>query len=434
MKQSEQRSAWYSDNYVTRAPQKKSQPLQKRHRGLKITMIIVCVLILIVGSAIVFSDKDAPAAAGEGRDGQFGQHQQPPVDTDPGDFGRIEDFFRNYYTSYDTFEKSAIERVTPPGDWALPLRTAADSEMLTLQALYEKCAGSIVSIEGFTGNLDGYYWGTGIVLREDGYIVTNQHIISGTDRAVVLLPDGTEYDALLVGEDTQTDLAVLKIEAAGLIPADFGDSGEMRVGDDVAAIGNPLGSDLIGTMTTGIISAINRDMSLNGRQMTLLQTSAAINEGNSGGALINMYGQVIGITNMKMSSYYSTATVEGLGFAIPSTTVKNVVDQIMENGKVEGRPGLGITVGSIPDAAKEEYGLPDGLYITAVSDGSDAKAQGIRAGDVLMKVNGQTVTDSQEVIDIRDTCSVGDTLLFTIWRDGTVLEIPVRVYDLNDLY
>ena len=441
MKQSDARSAWYGDNYSAQ-PRRQPQTAKprKKHRGLKITMIILCVLVLIVGSVAVFSGIDirmhyVPDGKSESDEGFGYSFDWPPVGGElPEDFDNAEDFFRNYYTDTETLEPSAIDRTEPLGDWTLTLNTADGLPRLTLQELYDKCAESIVSIEAFSDKTTGYFWGTGIVLTEDGYILTNQHVISGTQSATVLLADGMAFEALLVGEDKQTDLAVLKIEAEGLIPAEFGDSAELTVGDDVAAIGNPLGSELIGTMTNGIISAINRDINMNGRRMVLLQTTAAINEGNSGGALINMYGQVIGVTNMKMGSYYSSVAVEGLGFAIPSTTAKTIVDQIIAGGKVAGRPGLGITVGVIPDEAKAQYGLPEGLYITAVSEGSDAQKQGIRMGDVLQQVNGQTVVTTQDVLDIRDTCAVGDTMVLTIWRNGQTLDIPVTLYDQNDIY
>lgn len=436
MKQSEARSAWYRDNFRA-APHKAEPKPRKKHTGLKITMICLCVLLLIVGSVAVFSGIDFRVRyVPEAPDSQFGfPFDQYPGSEAPESFGSIEDFFESYYTGESTDKApSEIERIDPADDWAMVNLSSAGRSRLTLQQLYEKCAPSIVGIKAFQGSSFSYFWGTGIVLTEDGYILTNQHIISGTKRAVVVLSDGAEYEALLVGEDAQTDLAVLKIEAIGLSPAEFGDSAELQVGDDVAAIGNPLGAELSGTMTNGIISAINRDLRMNGRRMILLQTTAAINEGNSGGALINMYGQVIGVTNMKMGSYYSTVAVEGLGFAIPSSTVKPVVDQIIAAGQVSGRPGLGITVGVIPDEAKDYYDLPDGLYITVVSEGSDAKEKGIRPGDVLLKVNGQPVTETQDVLTIRDTFTVGDTLTLTIWRNGQTMDIPVILCDQNDLH
>ena len=278
----------------------------------------------------------------------------------------------------------------------------------------------------------GYNWGTGVILRPDGLILTNTHVIEGCDRATVTLYNDQAYEAKLVGADTISDVALLKIEAKGLPAAELGDSSTLRVGDRVAAIGNPLGESFRNTLTDGIISAIERGVQFNGRSMTLLQTNTALNEGNSGGALFNMYGQIVGVTNMKMMSSYSS--IEGIGFAIPSSTVSGVVNALVRDGEVRGRPSIGITVGAIPDNAKEEYQLPDGLYITAVTKGSDAEAQGVLPGDILTAVNGTPVTTTEEVNDIKNRFKVGDKLHFDIWRDGEELEFDVLLMDTNDVY
>ena len=166
--------------------------------------------------------------------------------------------------------------------------------------------------------------------------------------------------------------------------------------------------------------------------MSLLQTNTAINQGNSGGALFNMYGQVVGITNMKMMSYYSS--IEGIGFAIPSTTVKTVVDSLAANGEVRGRPAIGITVGAVPDDVSDHYELPAGLYISAVQEGSDAEAKGVRAGDILTAVNGVKVYITEDVAAVKNDLNVGDTMTLSIWRQGETLEIEISLMDTNDLY
>lgn len=241
--------------------------------------------------------------------------------------------------------------------------------------------------------------------------------------------DGTEYTGKLVGADAVSDIAVLKIEAQGLTPAEFGDSSSLQVGDDVVSIGNPLGEQLRWTMTNGIISAINRDMVYNGHSMTLLQTNAAINEGNSGGPLINMYGQVIGITNMKALS----TGVEGIGFAIPTASIRPIVNALLADGRVSGRVSIGITVGAVSSAASEYYDLPDGLYISAVAEGSDAEKQGIQSGDMLLAVNGQAVTTTYDVSAAKDGLKVGDTVTLTIYRDGKTFDVDVKLVDTNDI-
>ena len=303
---------------------------------------------------------------------------------------------------------------------------------MSLKELYSDCAQSIVAIYGYIDGQSGYYWGTGVILSEDGLILTNTHVVSGCDSATVQLSDNTEYEAKLVGADELSDIAVLKIEASGLKAARFGESRDLAVGDKVAAIGNPLGETFRLTLTDGIISAIERGISYKGHSMTLLQTNTAINEGNSGGALFNMYGQVIGITNMKMMSSYSS--IEGIGFAIPSATACSIANSLIKYGEVWGRPSIGITVGAIPKNVLEHYDLPQGLYVSAVQAGSDAEKEGIQPGDIITAVNYQPVTTTDEVNDIKNSLAVGDIMIFDIWRNGETMEIEVVLMDTNDVY
>ena len=374
---------------------------------------------------------------GSGEDPSFGRDADPGKEkndgqADPGMPEDWTDFFKSYYQGSDTANAEVnIERSDPVGDIGLQLKTVSGPE-LTLQQLYEKCAPSIVAISGYINGESGYNWGTGVVLTADGLILTNTHVVDGCDRATVTLSDDREFEAKLIGADTISDLAVLQIEAEGLTPAEFGESASLRVGDPVAAIGNPLGDTFRSTLTNGIISAISRDISYKGRSMTLLQTNTALNEGNSGGALFNMYGQVVGITNMKMMSSYSS--IEGIGFAIPSTTVREVVNSIGRFGEVRGRPSIGITVGAIPEEAESKYELPKGLYITDVQPNSDAWAKGVRPGDILMEVNGIPVATTADVSDIKNQYTVGDSLHFTIWRSGQTLEFDVLLMENNDVY
>ena len=302
---------------------------------------------------------------------------------------------------------------------------------LSLQELYDQCSKSIVAIKGYQDGVDGYYWGSGIILSEDGLILTNTHVIENCDTASVTLFDNSSYDAALVGADSTSDIAVLRIEATGLTPASFGDSAELAIGDQVAAIGNPLGETFRMTLTDGIISAIDRGISYNGHSMTLLQTNTAINEGNSGGALFNMYGQVIGVTNMKMMSSYSS--IEGIGFAIPSSTIAAVADSLMQYGEVRGRTAIGITVGAIPENVTSHYDLPTGLYVSAVEEKSDAAAKGIQQGDIITAVNGNPASATSDILTVKNTLSVGDTIAFTIWRDGETFDVDVTLVDENDL-
>ena len=367
-------------------------------------------------------DADKPEATQRPSDGL--EDGEMPEDWD--------EFFANYYQDVDTASAEVnIARGELPDSFKLQIKPAAGKE-LSLQELYEKCSPSIVAISGYIDGQSGYNWGTGVILSADGLILTNTHVIDTCDRATVTLYDDREFEARLIGYDTISDIAVLKIEATGLTPAEFGESASLRVGDRVAAIGNPLGDNFRSTLTDGIISAISRDISYKGRTMTLLQTNTALNEGNSGGALFNMYGQVVGITNMKMMSSFSS--IEGIGFAIPTSTVETVVNSMVRYGGVRGRPSIGVTVGGIPPEAMAQYKLPSGLYITDVLESSDAWKQGVRPGDILTEVNHIPVSTTTEVNDIKNQYGVGDSLHFTIWRNGEILEFDVLLMDTNDLY
>lgn len=321
-------------------------------------------------------------------------------------------------------------RRAPTGDGTvLTLAERPAEAAMSFQDIYKKVSPSVVFIRAATGQ--GISQGTGVVMSADGYIITNAHVIEGSFRADVVLEDGGQYEALLVGSDAATDLAVLKINAQGLTPAEFGDSDQMEVGDVVVAIGNPMGEELRGTMTDGILSAINRDMEVEGRQMTLLQTTAALNTGNSGGALINDMGQVIGITNMKLMAYNST--VEGLGFAIPSRTAKTVVDDLIGYGVVKGRPMLGITVRPLTAEERTGRSLDHGLWVEQVEEKSDAWTQGIRTGDVLLSANGVELSVNDDLLELKNALAVGETIQFCLWREGETLDITVELVEQYSL-
>lgn len=322
---------------------------------------------------------------------------------------------------------SELERA-PTGDGTVLDLSARDGAgALALQEIYKQVVPSVVAITVYTDR--GYAEGTGVVMSADGYIITNAHVIEGGMTADVVLDDGRSFPALMVGKDTATDLAVLKIDAKNLTPAAFGSSDDMVVGDIVVAIGNPLGQELRGTMTDGILSAINRDMEVDGYQMTLLQTTAALNSGNSGGALVNDRGQVIGITNMKLVQRGFDAPVEGLGFAIPSTTTKTVVDALIATGHVTGRPVLGITVRPAYEAELTEAGADYGLMVNLVDEKSDAWTQGIRAGDIVLEANGIPLHQNQDLLDIKTPLSAGDTIAMKLFRGGETLEVTIKLVE-----
>lgn len=362
-----EKSDWYSSTRAAVSPRNK-------HSTLKIVMLCLCASVLIV--AIIFL---AFSHAEKSTDTGTGDYNSTDSESLPNDW---HDYLKGVYDAQKITQADIeLAKTQYAGDFTMSLSQKGPQE-LSLQKIYENCLPSVVSITAYTADDSGSSWGTGIVLSADGLIVTNTHVIDGCDSVTVALSDGTQYrDAKLIGADGQSDIAVLKIAAVGLTPAEFGDSAELQVGDGVVAIGNPLGEEFTGTMTDGVISAINRGISYNGHVMTLIQTNAAINEGNSGGPLINMYGHVVGITNMKMMSSYSS--IEGIGFAIPTSGIAPVVDELISGGTVTGRPSIGITVGAVTEAVAEHYSIPNGLYVSSVAKGSDAEKQGVQEGIFL---------------------------------------------------
>lgn len=408
---------WYAPLEEHTSPESEKKKRKPGKASWRIGGAILLVVLLIAASSLIFSGSnqrtEAPYISGDGM---------------PDDWN---DYLDNYY---QVTESKDAEIKLPRAELAPDFKVTLSNEHgkeLSLQELYDQCSKSIVAIKGYHDGVDGYYWGSGIILSKDGLILTNTHVIENCDTARVTLFDNSSYAATLVGADSTSDIAVLRIEATGLTPASFGDSAELAIGDKVAAIGNPLGETFRMTLTDGIISAIDRGISYNGHSMTLLQTNTAINEGNSGGALFNMYGQVIGVTNMKMMSSYSS--IEGIGFAIPSSTIAAVADSLMQYGEVRGRTAIGITVGAIPENVTSHYDLPTGLYVSAVEEKSDAAAKGIQQGDIITAVNGNPASATSDILTVKNTLSVGDTITFTIWRDGETFDVDVTLVDENDL-
>lgn len=302
---------------------------------------------------------------------------------------------------------------------------------LSLQAIYSKNIPSVVSISCQLSS--GSSSGTGVILSQDGYIVTNSHVIDGAVSIQVLLTDQRTFPATVVGQDDISDLAVLYISAKDLVPAEFGNSAGVRVGDAVVAIGDPLGVSLRGTMTDGIISAINRDVTTGNKTMTLLQTNAALNSGNSGGPLINCFGQVIGINTLKIGAFVDSAGVEGLGFAIPSTTVKDIVEELLTNGFVSGRPKIGIAGQNLPLYYRQRYKIPNGLLITQVEQGSAAEKAGIQVGDILLQLDGVHITEAEDVESVLYAHEIGDTLNAVLYRykNTTRYEVTITLGEVS---
>lgn len=324
----------------------------------------------------------------------------------------------------ETMEPEAAEMDINLDIRSLPEVEAEENAELSLQDIYERCIPSVVSVVCNLRN--GTATGSGVVLSDDGFIVTNYHVIENALQVAIQLSDDRILDAKLVGKDPATDLAVLLIEADGLVPAELGNSDVLRVGDNVVAIGDPLGIKYRGTMTNGIVSAINRNVNVNGRNMNLIQTNAALNTGNSGGPLINAYGQVIGINTMKIvEDTYGASGVEGIGFAIPTTVVKDIVSQIISQGYVSGRPSLGVEGEYISMFYQRYYRLPSGLFITSVSPDSQAAQQGIQEGDILIAVDDTKVYTMEDLNTLLYNYNAGDLVSLTVYREGQVQTIQL---------
>lgn len=265
--------------------------------------------------------------------------------------------------------------------------------------------------------------GSGIIINDKGYIVTNNHVIENSQIVKVILSDGREFDATVIGSDAKTDIAVLKIDgAAELTVAVMGDSDKIQVGELAVAIGNPLGSQLTGTVTQGVISAVNRTIEAStNTYVNLIQTDAAINSGNSGGALVNGYGEIIGVNTVK----YAASGVEGIGFAIPINDVMPIVEDLISKGYVSGRPLIGVKLIEVTEQLAVMNDLPVGLYVATVEPDSAAERGGIRKGDVIVKVNGDEIKTVDALNEIRDSKKVGDVLVFEVFRGGRNIEVAV---------
>lgn len=297
-------------------------------------------------------------------------------------------------------------------------------------------AANVNSTVGITTSVTTNYWGyttrssasgSGFIISEDGYIITNEHVIDSSDSVTVTTYDGTSYPAVILGYDEKNDVAVLKIEAEGLTPVVLGNSGSMHVGDHVVAIGNPLG-ELTFSLTQGAVSALGREITVSsGVTMELIQTDCAINSGNSGGALFNEYGEVIGITNSKYStsSISGAASIDNIGFAIPIDNVRDIISSIIEKGYFS-RPYIGITVGNVT-AEAQGYGLPAGAAVQNVTEGSPAAAAGLQAYDIITAVDAKEITSKDELIDYIGKCDIGSTVELTVYRSGETVKLTVTI-------
>nr|WP_270383550.1 MULTISPECIES: trypsin-like peptidase domain-containing protein [unclassified Butyricicoccus] len=297
--------------------------------------------------------------------------------------------------------------------------------------IYKKVNPSVVSVISTTS--EGTGSGSGVIMSKDGYIITNNHVVDGAQSVSVQLSDDTSLDAEIIGTDEQTDLAVIKVTpTSDLTAAEFGDSDELEPGEYAYAIGSPGGVQFANTITGGRISAINRDLTVNDRVMTLIQTDASINNGNSGGALINKYGQVVGITSAKLSgNAFGSATVEGMGFAIPINTAKDIVDELIQNGYVSGRPSIGITGQNVESAD----GKVSGVQVYSIDSRAKAAGEGLQVGDVITAVDGTPTPDMDKVNELKQDKKAGDKQTLSVYRisTGKTLNITITLTDSHDL-
>ncbi len=301
---------------------------------------------------------------------------------------------------------------------------AALENALTVPEIVTKVSPSVVGVSCIMSN--GTASGTGFVISEDGYIVTNYHVINGA-RAISVsfstATDDEQFEAELIGGDEQTDIAVLKINKTGLTPVTFGKSSELIVGELAITIGNPLGSELSGTVTAGIISALGRKLTIEDKEMTLIQTDASINSGNSGGPLINSYGQVIGITSAKVSTSYG----EGLGFAIPIDEALPIIEDLIEHGYVKGRPIVGISGEDISEIYAQYYDIPKGFIVRELSAGGPAEKAGVKVGDIVIGIEGTLIESVSEFNDVKKNYKAGDTITISVYRGKEIVDIDITL-------
>lgn len=376
-------------------PRQKAAPPagKKKRKGLWIFM--GCLAVAVALSVTAFAWRQL---RNFGRD-RFGQYSPYEVETEPGDIT---------IQSWPTGQGVKLDVLRDHG------------EALTAQEVYRQVNPSVVRVMVQVGSKASL--GTGVIFTEDGYILTNYHVVEGGSDCYIALDTGASYQASYVAGDPVNDLAVLKVDAQGLPAAEFGDSEDLEVGDTAYAIGNPLGYELWGTMTDGIVSAVDRNVTVDGRTMTLIQTNAALNSGNSGGPLINEYGQVVGLNVIKMSSSYFS--IEGLGFAIPSATMDRVVDDLLASGETQLQPVLGL---SVLLEATQLSETESGLEVVEVTEGLAADRAGVRVGDYVLAADGYPLETSKDLLWVRRQKRIGDELTMTLWRDGEILEVTLSL-------
>lgn len=416
--------------------------------GIIAIILVVCLsLTLLVGAAVVgnmllnpdsrFSiyrnDRDTSDVSLEGggrstgesgKHPSFGPDEGTPKEPDSGTEERTLPPESEKAPETEAESETASEVDRSDAEKAMDgVERANSGEALSTKEIYKKAAPSVVGI--VVATREGTGSGSGIVMTSDGYILTNAHVVADAISVTVSTYDGREFPAAVIGSDRSTDVAVIRIDAKNLTAATFGDSDAIEVGEDAIAIGNPLGMELSFTITKGIVSAINRNITIDNYNMTVIQTDASINPGNSGGPLLNSAGEVIGITSAKIMSDYSTGTVEGIGFAIPINSALEVARDLAAHGRVTGRPYLGITVETQYINLDGEYGYH--VVIISVEKDSPAERAGLKKGDVIIAFNGVTIEQNSDLLAERDKFSPGDTVRITVLRNGRKVETSLTL-------
>lgn len=414
----------------------------KKHIALKVTAFALCLAIVGLGSIQVYKFMDDSRLS-------------PEISESSNESSEKDD--KQSSSKNDSYEED--ETSQPPSE-PLPglFELAAREDAKSIPDIVDEIMPSVVGVSStfeITENYSSWGFGfssggqtsqaigtgTGIVMTEDGYILTNAHVIYDSSEdynageavsVSVLFSDETEYDAKIYAYDVETDLAILKVDETGFTPAEFGDSSQLRIGELVIAVGNPLGFELFGSVTSGIVSALDRKLSINDQSLSLIQTDTAINQGNSGGPLLNSCGQVIGINSSKLSASYGMASIEGLGFAIPINEAKAIIDDLINYRHVTGRPQIGITTVDITEAYSNYLGLPMGLYVRGVGKGSAAEEAGIRAGDIIIGINDEAVTTMDELNAVKNQFKAGDTVTLKINRDGEDIDVSLTLHDASE--
>lgn len=418
-------------------PQKKNK---KKHKALNAVLAVVFVLVLAGSSIVGYSLlTDKRPLLGLKRTDSSSQ-------TPNGASDRADD--DSSFPERDMSDLPTIEELAAPAD------------AMSIPDIVKKMSPSVVGISAIIGSTP--YSGTGIIMSDDGYIITNAHVVDGASAISVVITDKTSkteqeqedsssktvaekilenqnntqndddddnsITAQLIGIDVQTDIAVLKIDKTGLTPAEFGTSDDLLVGELAIVIGNPLGFDLSNSVTSGIISATDRTLTIEDRTMNLIQTDASINSGNSGGPLINAYGQVIGITSAKVSSTYG----EGLGFAIPISEAKEIINDLIQYGYVKGRPTLGISGTNISSFYAQYYQVPQGFIIVSIESGSAAEKAGMQVNDIVVGIEGELITSIEDFNEIKSRYKAGDTISVSVYRGDNIIDLDVTLDEALD--